>query len=422
MAFLQAGDLNRRATTSRRGRAALAWALAGLVGLQAALCGWADWQPSARDPLFGRKLALLRQRLATEPDRPLVLVLGTSRSALGLRFDDAERPTDDDGWDEVGGELDEETDDVADRALVFNFGLMGAGPIHELLCLRRLLGAGIRPAKALIEVHPLLLHEGRGFGELAEIDVSGLDSADLGVIGRYVYEPATLYARWWQARLCPAWSHRMALQMNYASAWLDPGRQHDYGCLERLRPSGWIPHELESVSEELREKLCEVSVRVYEPAFHDFHVTDKPDRALREMIELCREERIEVELFLMPEASRFREGYSSDSRDRIASYLGRLTDQYAVVVHDLSAWCADRNFADSHHLLPDGAADFSRRFAASVLDAKGPALAANDGPANDLSASGAPANGQKTEGVVQASFEDHRGADRHGGESVVRQQ
>lgn len=367
--------------------------------MQAALCGLIDWRPSARDPLFGRKLALLRARLEAEPGRPLVLVLGTSRSALGLRFDDSY-------GDEDDGLNDRVDDDAGDseRSLVFNFGLMGAGPIQELVCLRRLLGAGVRPAKVLVEVHPLLLHEGPGFGELADINVSQLDSADLEVVGRYVYDQSTLYARWWQARLCPAWSHRVALQMNYAASWLDPDRQHDYGCLERLRPSGWIPHELESVSDELHEKLCEASVRVYEPAFHDFRVTDKPDRALREMIELCRRERVEVELFLMPEASQFREGYSADSRDRISDYLGHLADEYAVPVHDMSAWCSDGSFADSHHLLPRGAAEFTRRFEASVLATTPEAALAAIDPSRDSAGS-----------VVRASFEEDPAEKRRAG-------
>lgn len=396
--------MNTRASISRRGRAALVWCAASVIGLQAALCGLVDWQPSARDPLFGRKLALLRERLEAEPGRPLVLVLGTSRSALGLRFDDSDGAEDDSNRERT----EEEVGD-SERPLVFNFGLMGAGPIQELVCLRRLLGAGVRPTKVLVEVHPLLLHEGPGFGELADINVSQLDSADLQVVGRYVYDPPTLYARWWEARLCPAWSHRVALQMNYASTWLDPDRQHDYGCLERLRPSGWIPHELESVSEELHEKLCEVSVRVYEPAFHDFRVTDKPDRAMREMIERCRLERIEVELFLMPEASQFREGYSADSRDRIAAYLDRLSDKYAVAVHDMSASCADGSFADSHHLLPRGAAEFTRRFEASVLAAApDAALAANDAAAVNAGA------------VVRASFEEDRDTGRRRGATDAR--
>ena len=49
--------------------------------------------PSVRDPVYGRKLARLRKRLATDPGqpRPLTIVqVGSSRTAVGLRGREAE--------------------------------------------------------------------------------------------------------------------------------------------------------------------------------------------------------------------------------------------------------------------------------------------------------------------------------------------
>src|SRR5207302_250325 len=82
-----------------------------------------------RDPEFAYRLARLREARAERPDSPLLLILGSSRAAAGFRpaalpscrLPDGREP------------------------LVFNFALVGSGPIEELLCWRRLREARIRP-------------------------------------------------------------------------------------------------------------------------------------------------------------------------------------------------------------------------------------------------------------------------------------
>lgn len=303
-----------------------------------------------RDPIWGRKLALLRQRLAQEPDRPLLLVLGTSRTALGLRPEFASLPT-------VAG----------DRPMVFNFGIMGAGPIQELLFLRRLLAEGIRPQRILIEIHRCLLHEEAGFGELTALAATRLEWHDLPVLGEYVYDRPGLYRRWWHARLTACWSYRVTIQMRWLPRWLDPKCQFDLRALNRLNGDGWTPTELATVTPEQYEQLAHAAVRVYEPAFADFHITERPSRAIDQMLALCQAEGIEPALFLMPEASQFRAGYSAAARQQIDAYLADVGRRHGVPVFDLTYACPDASFADSHHMLPAGAEQFSRRFARDVL-------------------------------------------------------
>src|SRR5689334_2694832 len=104
-------------TARRRGRAALAWGVVALLAAQGAYFGARDYRyPEVADPEYGRKLAALRARLRERPDRPpLVVLLGSSRVAMGVRPDQL--------W----------TDRPPERrpAVVFNCGICGAGPVFE---------------------------------------------------------------------------------------------------------------------------------------------------------------------------------------------------------------------------------------------------------------------------------------------------
>ena len=289
--------------------------------------------------------------MAAEPDRPLVAVLGSSRTALGVKLANSLKP-----------------DSADDRSpIVFNLAVMGAGPVNELVCLRRLLAEGIRPERVLLEIHPLLLHEERGFGELDVLDVNRLAWSDLSVFARYVYDPDALYRRWLRSRLLPCVSHRVLFQMALAPRWLEPVYGNDQATMARLDHSGWTPHFRESVSSIEFQQCVELSVRVYQPAFQQYRITERPDRALREMLEICRRERIAAGLFLMPESSEFRAAYTPDSREKLRDYLARISHDYGVPVFDATDAATDASFADGHHLLPPGAAAFASRFQRDVL-------------------------------------------------------
>jgi hypothetical protein len=332
------------------GRATLLCGAAAFVAMQL-LLSWAMdcYEPTLRDPLWGRKIALLRTRLAEEPDRPLVVILGSSRAALGVRLGDS--PVQDDG----------------DAPIVFNLGIMGAGPVHELVFLHRLLAEGIHPQRLLLEIHPLLMHEDPGFGEVAVLNVNRLDWRDLSVLRRYVYEPAKMYASWVRSRVLPCLSHRVLLQMHWAPSWLEPAYRNDHLVMTRLDRSGWTPHFCDAVNPLQYRLFLEASVRAYEPAFNHYRITDMPDRAVREILDICRHERIPAGLFLMPEASGFRAAYAADTRGKLDDYLAHLSKDYETPVFDATFACRDEDFADGHHLLPPGAKAFAASFHQDVL-------------------------------------------------------
>src|ERR1700751_5186252 len=72
----------------RRARSALLWGLLFFVCFQVALTVIIErFRPMWRDPEYGYRVKRLRQRVAAEPEKPLLLVLGSSRVGNGLAAD-----------------------------------------------------------------------------------------------------------------------------------------------------------------------------------------------------------------------------------------------------------------------------------------------------------------------------------------------
>src|SRR5262249_5963048 len=128
-----------RSVRRRSARAVVGWFAAVLLLLHvgAVLATDVAW-PELRDPEYGRRAKALRERVREHPTRPLVLVVGSSRSAMGVRPGawEAARPG------------------TARDPLLFNMATLGSGPIQELLALRRVYADGFRPAVVLIEYWP----------------------------------------------------------------------------------------------------------------------------------------------------------------------------------------------------------------------------------------------------------------------------
>ena len=335
----------------RRSRAALAWCLATLAVLQAAFYGALDRWPQIRDPEYGFKLARLRTQLAESPDRPLVLLVGSSRSGVGI-----------DPKKFVAGH-------PADRSpLVFNFALSGAGPIQHLMLLRQLLDAGIRPERLLVELHPLFLNQSCGaLREEARIDVHRLSHVGLETLSDYSENPVRLRHQWWKWRLIPSHSYRHQL-LDCLLPRFSAGPSQFAG-FRQIDSFGWLPFPNLGKTELMRRALVEHARWEYHDCFPYFAVTREPDHALRTLLSLCRREKIGVTFFMMPEGGEFRSWYPPWARGKVDDYLGRLQREFRFEVHDLTTSMPDGAFADSHHLLPEAVGEFSARFAREVIGA-----------------------------------------------------
>src|SRR5688572_7831982 len=104
-----------RRASRRAARSALFWAFAAAVLSQFLLIALADaFAPQVYDPEYAAKLARLRARHAEHPDRPILVVLGSSRTD-GLFRPEALPPLATPDGREV---------------LPFNFSRSGGGPVY----------------------------------------------------------------------------------------------------------------------------------------------------------------------------------------------------------------------------------------------------------------------------------------------------
>jgi hypothetical protein len=319
----------------RHGRAYLLWSLAGFVVVQLVLGILIDqaW-PAVRDPEYANKLRQFRELRAEEPDAPLVVALGSSRTLLGLqaanlRLTAAGRP-----------------------ALVYNFARPGCGPVLQLLTLRRLLADGVRPGRALVEVMPAFLNRRQGrLLEEKDLDGAVLQAPELVRACRFANQPWLLVKNWALGRALPCYRYGVELEQELPietpRTGVDPNR-------------GWRPHHTEVTPEE-RNFYTDLAKNQYDDKLTDFHLAAKPVQALHELLALCRRNGIEVAFVVTPEGTPFRALYDSAALPVIDAFLADLRRDWRAPVIDARDWIADEEFFDAHHLLPSGAQHFTDR-------------------------------------------------------------
>jgi hypothetical protein len=311
-----------------------------------------EWGPPRnRDPEYGLKLTALRERLAEKGSQPAALFLGSSRVAMGIRPDALSPLRLADGHQPV----------------VFNFALVGSGPLMELFCLKRLLANGVRPGWVIVECWPPFLWQEREHAEEARIDISRLGWSDLALLERYWRDPGRLWEDYTEARLVPWFSHRICLLSRFAPAWLPVGARQD-GNWGTLDGWGWLPSkEMPDLDGSARRRGRELNRQFFSPILEHWEASVLSDRALRELVQLCRQQDIGVALLFMPETREFRSWYPPRVAAALDDYVARLGDRYGVAVIDARTWAREEEFNDTHHLNPRGAATFTARLGRQAL-------------------------------------------------------
>jgi hypothetical protein len=302
------------------------------------------------DPEVTLRLRMLPERLAESPGRPLALAVGSSRLVLGLR------PV---------SVMDQVTDEPK-KAILFNFSMLGAGPMSQRLVLHRLLRKGIRPKWLFVEMWPPLLTQEAALSEENRTFEHDVYWSDVPILGR-------LYHRRWEAvgrviaeTLAPLLQYRQTVLERYAPSMLPLVlRQLCEGSFEkslqhRLDDFGWVDYELRA-----DPVHGERARRVYKPQFDAFAMSDVSDRALCAMLAECRAHGIRVVFLLMPDHSIVRGWYASMQR-RYIPYLRRLSAENNAPIVDARDWLPDEAIPDCTHLSPKGARAFSERFGREV--------------------------------------------------------
>ena len=326
-------------------RAEFLWILGGFVIAQLVLAAGVDrFWTRVRDPEFAGRLERLQDRRTEAPTKPLALILGSSRSELGIRASMLNQP------------------DVADAPLVFNFAIPGSGPMLQQIVLRRLLAEGVRPAHLFVEVMALSMSRRGGTPqEENQLDSARLTAAEIVRLAPYYCRPYHLFVPWGTARLLPADRHQAEFR---DAIGVDGGGWVHGGTDAALGPYGWrrpptppLPHDLAG--------NARFALGQYAKALADATPADGPILALRDLLALCRGEDIPTTLVIPPEATIFRDRGANHAA--IETEIRRAAGEFGARLYDARAWMDDAAFYDGHHLSAAGAECYTERFRREVL-------------------------------------------------------
>ncbi len=345
----------RRRVVSR-GRAALLWTIGLFAAGQWAMGAWLHRaHPEMCDPTWAFRLDRLRQRLAEAPGKPLLVTLGSSRTANGVS------PSDFADWEPRNGP----------RPVVFNFATLGAGPIRELLTLRRLLAHGIRPDWLVVEVWPAFWLDRGHYEEHLPILQGDAQLSDVAVLRRLYDCGWETFTRMVETNLMPVVHFRTELFCAYVPFLVSERAREEVlrsrVHWETLDPWGWLPIRWPRMSAEQFARHVVQARDLTQPRLEELRVTKNADWAIRTLLDECRQRRIEVALAYMPEHSVLRSWYSPRALSLLQDYLTRLGREYAVPIIDTRHWLDDDSFQDVLHLHADGGRAFSARFGREVL-------------------------------------------------------
>jgi hypothetical protein len=331
--------------------ATLGWAGLFFVCFQAAgNLALEKWPLEVRDKEYAWTRDCIRTRLAERPGRPLVVALGSSRMMMAFRPQSLPPCPTADGRQPV----------------IANGAVLGAGPVLQLIVLRRLLADGIRPDWVLVECWP------RGWsqaGERAESNVwiERLSWRDLRLVARYSTDPRRLYGDWLQDRLLPCITHRTAVLKEYFPRALHPNVFREDRWRYGSDGTGWVACPF-GVTPDHHSRLVARARREHQEILPHYQHSESADRALREMLTICREQGIAAALVVLPESEGIRACYPPEVSAEVHSYLKRIHREYRVPVIDAHAWLDDAaDYADGYHLLVRGADAFTRRLGREAL-------------------------------------------------------
>jgi hypothetical protein len=340
----------------RSARAAVLWFFAGTLAISCATLLATDvFAPIIRDPEYGWRAARLRDRVAEYPDRPLVLFVGSSR--VGGAVAGAE-------WETLS-----EPKSTRPTPFLFNMGRAGAGPLLQLMTLKRNYAAGIRPALVLLEYWPPMMSQTKDTSDFKRIAPDQVFAGDLPFVRDYAEDGGEFERAVWRSRLNPIWRMRLTFMQQLEPEWLAWAKRMEilWVFLDRW---GWLPGA-DCPTENSTERIRKVSnwAETFRPQFRSFQITPRPDRALRESVALAREHGAAVGFVYLPESSEFRSWYPAKAEQMASEYLRSLSEELHVPVINARTWLDDGCFADGFHLSKIGGIDFSRKLAPAVKEA-----------------------------------------------------
>jgi hypothetical protein len=336
----------------RRSARALSWWIPFwyVIG-QLVLVLWMDesWQLN-QVQIENDKWKQLHVRMAEAPDRPLVLMLGSSRT----------------DWAFQAGRLSGQPGPDGRPLLVYNFGVPTNGPLHQALYVNDLLDEGVRPRLLLVEFVTAHFNDSRR-GILSEehfTECHWLNAHQLLFFHPYFNNPRHALTYWLEARLAPWYGYRWSVHEHlqghhsvrdpYDPVWKPMDRW------------GWRILGKDFGTPAYRAWRWAYAARWYGESLRRFRLGKKPAQALRDLLTRCRREHLAVALVLMPTTKEFDALYNPEGRAALAHFFAELRQDYGVEVIDATDWLDKEDFDDGHHVLTAGAEKFTARMIGEV--------------------------------------------------------
>ncbi|MBM3982064.1 MAG: hypothetical protein FJ304_17735 [Planctomycetes bacterium] len=336
-----------------RPRATLLWFVGVTLALHLFALAALDapW-PGLRDPEHALRLTRLRARTAEHPARPVVVVVGTSRACMGV----------------APGAWEAARPGTAADPLLFNFSTVGAGPIQQLVTVRRLFADGARPAVVLLEYWPPVLRQDGRYDEQDRID-RRLRYDDLPVVRGYFSDPARAERLMLETRANPIYANRDRWTVRAIPTWLAPHLRADI-TWRGLDPWGYLPGpDVKPHDAATRQTFLDHYRADFRARFDGFAIHLNSDRALREAAAVARANGAQVGFLFLPESSEVRGWYTAEAEAAGRAHLAALARDLGAPVIDARQWVADNLLADGHHLSRVGANEFTPRLGAAVCAA-----------------------------------------------------
>lgn len=338
----------------RHARSTIFAFLGAWIVVQAILVAFIERDAWLRDPLYADKELKLRHRLAarTTPGERLVsiVVVGSSRVNLAVR-----------------GEYLESAFETAtgQRAVAMNFGMPAAGPIANLLAVRRLVRSDVCLDLIVLEVLPPLVAGQHGQPpELPNLVPERLLSSEEFLPRRSDVDWSECNRRWWTAELVPWYGLRFQLLGRVVWPWRPWNLQ--FKSSRDTDDTGWTRSMRECVDRSGYLLGIEQARREHLDSLRGFRCQGPAADAVRETLSECQRRHVRVALLLSPEGSEFRSWYLPEAELEIYRFVGELCREFGVPLIDARRWHEDADFADSHHMLPSAASRFSEKLGREI--------------------------------------------------------
>jgi hypothetical protein len=282
--------------------------------------------PEITDTDYHTKLQIVRTAQAEHPDRPLGLVLGSSRMTLAF---EPEQLTDPEGvyW--------------------VNAAHVGAGPILSRVILHRLFRDGVRPAVVVLEVMPTYFVKENGRFVTGHFAV-----ADFPIARRYSERLFSYDYHFLRHRVT-----RAPDLTRVADPFAGQYEYHPRGGYRLLRTE-MGPAEREAKIAFTRQLSWGMA--------QNMTVARGADLAFRDALREAAEHGVRVVLLRAPEGPLFRSWYNPDGLTRFDKYVADVAAEFGVPSVDARLWLEEEDFYDSHHVLKRGADKFTARFARAI--------------------------------------------------------